>query len=120
MVEALLLGLLGHGGIHVGPLVVLALSSGLQVLSSGADATQQLEPDLGVLLLIGSGLLKDLGDLHIAVLLGLGGEISLLVAGLGLTGKGFPQILFGLRTGITISSHYFLLDIRNDPVCHPG
>ena len=96
VVEALLLGLLGHGGIHVGPLVVLALSSGLQVLSSGADATQQLEPDLGVLFLVGGGLLKDLGDLHIAVLLGLGGEVGVLIAGLGLSGKGGPQVLFGL------------------------
>ena len=93
VVEALLLGLLGHGGVHVGPLVVLAGGGGLQVLGGGADAAQQLEPDLGVLLLVGGGLLEDLGDLDIAVLLGLGGEVGVLVAGLGLPGKGGPQVL---------------------------
>ena len=69
VVEALLPGLLGHGGIHIRPLIVLALGGGLQILRRGPDAVQQLEPDLGVLLLIGGGLLKDLGDLDIAVLL---------------------------------------------------
>jgi len=98
VVKALLLGLLGHGGIHVGPLVVLTLGGSLQVLRSGADAAQQLEPDLSVLLLVGSGLLKDLGDLHIAVLLRLGGKVGVLVAGLGLSGKSGPQVLLGLAT----------------------
>ena len=37
MVKALFLSHLGKLGIHVGPLVVFALGSGLQVLCSGAD-----------------------------------------------------------------------------------
>ena len=80
--EALLPGLLGHGGVHVGPLEVLAGGGGFQVLGGGADAAQQLKPDLGVLLLIGGGLLKELSNLDVALLLGLGGEVGVLVPGL--------------------------------------
>ena len=98
VVKALLLGLLGHGGVHIGPLVVLALSSGGQVLRSGTDPAQQLEPDLSMLLLIGGGLLKDLGDLDKTVLLRFGGKIGVLVAGLGLPSKGCPQVLFCLAS----------------------
>ena len=98
VVKALLLGLLGHGGVHIGPLIVLALGGSLQVLSGGADAVQQLEPNLSVLLLVGGSLLKNLGDLDIAVLLGLGGKVGVLVAGLGLAGKCGPQIGFGLAS----------------------
>ena len=43
-------------------LVVLTSSSGLQVLSSGANAlllSSQLEPDLGMLLLVAGSLFED-------------------------------------------------------------
>src|SRR5699024_6734889 len=100
LVEALLLGLLGHAGVHLGPLLVLAAGSHLQAGGGVGDlaAVQQLEPDLGVLLLVGRGLLKDLGHLDIAFLLGLAGKVGVLVAGLALTGKSFHQIFFGLAT----------------------
>ena len=83
VIEALLTGINGHLSIHVSPLIVLALGSVVQVLHGVANAAQQLEPDLGMLLLVVGGLLKDLGDLDIAVLLGLGSKIAVLVAGLG-------------------------------------
>ena len=98
VVKALLPGLLGHVGIHVGPLVVFPLGGGLQVLLGGADAVQQFEPDLGVFLLVGSRLLKQLGDLDIAVLSGLRGKVVILGAGLGLPGKGSAQVLLGLAS----------------------
>ena len=85
-------------GIHVGPLVVFPLGGGLQVLLGGADAVQQFEPDLGVFLLVGSRLLKQLGDLDIAVLSGLRGKVVILGAGLGLPGKGGAQVLLGLAS----------------------
>ena len=96
-VEAFLAGFFCHAGIHIGPLEVLAGSGVLQVLYSAGDfaAMQVFEPDLGVFLFIGSGLLEDLGDLHIAVLLGLGGVVGVLVTGLGLAGEGFQEVLFG-------------------------
>ena len=94
--EALLLGLLGEGGVHVGPLVVLALGCGEQVCGGVAQATQGLEPHLGVLLLVVGGLLEDHGDLLVAGLLCDACEIGVLVAGLGLAGERGSQILFSL------------------------
>ena len=73
LVEAFLASLLGHAGIHVGPLEVLAISGCLKILGGALDSSafQQLEPHLGVLLLVVSRLLKDCGYLYITVLLGL-------------------------------------------------
>ena len=98
LVEALFLSFLGHGGVHIGPLVVLTLSSSLQILRGAADASQKFKPDLSMLLLVGGSLLKDLRDLHIAILLGFGGKIGVLVAGLGLPSKSGPQIGFSLAS----------------------
>ena len=95
-VEALLPGLLGHALVHGGPLLMLALGGGHQVLRGGADAAQFLEPELGMLLLIAGGLLEECGDLLKAVLPGLAGIISILVPGLALAGKCLPQVGFGL------------------------
>ena len=75
---------------------MLAGSGGNQILLGGADAAQGLEPQLGVLLLIQSGLLEDGCDLLIAVLLGLAGEIVILVAGLRFSRECDPEIGFGL------------------------
>ncbi len=96
VVKALLPGLLGHVGIHVSPLVVLPLGGGPQVFLGGADAAEQLEPDFRVLLLVGSRLLKQLGDLDIAVLSGLRGKVVILGAGLGLPSKSGAQVLLSL------------------------
>ena len=96
LLEALLVSILGHLIVHIGPLVVLALGSGVQVLHGAANTAQQLEPDLGMLLLVVGSLLKDLGDLDIAVLLGLGSKIAVLVAGLRFTGESGPQVGLGL------------------------
>ena len=49
--EALLISGLGKSIVHVGPLVVLTLCGGGQVLGGGADALQLLEPKLCMLLL---------------------------------------------------------------------
>ena len=72
LVKAFLAGLTGHTGIHVRPLEVLATGSSLQVSGCILDGTtfQQLEPHLGVLLLVGGSLLKDGSYLYEAVLLG--------------------------------------------------
>ena len=86
--EALFVSGLGKAFVHVGPFVVLALSSGQQVLGGIADAVQLLEPQLGVLLLVISGLQEQGCDLLVAFLLGLGCKISVLVPGLGFTGEG--------------------------------
>ena len=51
-VEALCVSGLGEAVIHVGPLVVLALSGSLQVLRGRADSAELLEPELGMLLLV--------------------------------------------------------------------
>ena len=57
---------------------------------------QGLEPHLGVFLFVGGSLLKDRGQLLIAFLLGYAGEEGVLVAGLALACKCFPQVFLGL------------------------
>ena len=118
--ETFFIGFLRHTVIHIRPLVIFTGSGSGEVFLGRADLAELTEPQLRVFTLVISGLLEKSGNLFVTRLLRDACEERVLVAGLGLTGKGFPQILFGLRTGITISSQYFLLDIRNDPVCHPG
>ena len=98
LLEAFLFGLPGHSVIHIRPLVILSVGGFGQILYGGADATaaEVLEPDLGVFLFIIGRLFKDLGDLDIAVFLGLGSKVGVLVAGLGFTGEGLLEVLLGL------------------------
>ena len=95
LLKALLAGGFGHLLIHLGPLFVLTRRRSLQVGSGIADAAQLFEPQLGMLLLIAGGLLKDGRDLLEALFLGLAGKISILIAGHALSRKRLPQI--GLR-----------------------
>ena len=95
--EAFGIGLGGHAVVHVGPFEVLAVGRVLQVLGRGGDAAVQvLEPDFSVFFLVGGGLFEDLGDLDVAVFLGLGGVEGVLVTGHGLPGECFQEVLFGL------------------------
>ena len=73
LVKSLLASLLGHAGIHIGPLEVLATCCSLQIAGSVLDgsALQQFKPHLGMFLLVGSSLLEDGSYLYVAVLLGL-------------------------------------------------
>ena len=98
--EALFFGVLSHAVIHIGPLVVLALSGVQQVLGGVAQLAQSLEPQLGVLLLC--GLQEQRGDLLIAGLLGNGGEVGVLVPGLGFACESLPQVLLGLGAGVGV------------------
>ena len=94
--EAFFAGLFGHAGVHVGPFEVLAVSGVFQIDRRVGNfaVVQVFEPYLGVFLLIVGGFFKDLGNLDVAVLLGLGGVIRVLVAGHGLPGEGFEEVLF--------------------------
>ena len=69
--EALFLGYLGELSVHIGPLIVLTLSSGLEVSSGSLDVAtlKILEPQLRMLLLVLSGLKEDSSDLLISFLL---------------------------------------------------
>ena len=96
--ETFLVSSLGKAVVHIRPLVVLALSGGEKIFGSVANAVQLFEPQLGVFLLIISGFEEQRRDLLVAFLLGLGCKIGVLVACLGLTGKGSHQIFFGLST----------------------
>ena len=98
--EALLLGGFGEAGVHVGPLEILAGGGGGKVLGGGADPLQLLEPHFRVLFLVVGGLEEQRGNLLKALLLGLGGEIGILVPGLGLSGKGGLQVFLCLRSGV--------------------
>ncbi len=100
LVEAFLVGFAGKAVVHVGPLVVLALGSVQQVLGGGAYATQVLEPQLGVLLLVLGSLQEEGGNLLIAVLLGHGGVVGVLVAGHRLTGKGCLEVFLGAGASV--------------------
>ncbi len=99
LLKAFLTGNLGKLRVHGGPLVVLSLSSSLQVLLSSAYAIMdELVPDLGMLLLILGSLLEDVLNLHIAVLLGLGCKILILGMSLGLTSKCSHEVFQSLST----------------------
>ena len=103
--KAFLLGGDGEALIHVGPLVILTVGRGGQILGGGADAAQLLEPELGVFFLVVGGLQEKGCDLLKALLLGLGRKLGVLVSGLGLAGEGGLQVLLGLGPGITIAGH---------------
>ena len=94
--KALLLRFLREGGVHVGPFVVLALGGGSKVLRGIAQRAQRLEPHLRVLLLILCGLQEDRRNLLVALLLGDGGKIGVLIARFGLAGERGHQVLFRL------------------------
>ena len=74
IMESFLVSLTGHAVIHIRPLGILALSGMEQVLGSIAQLAQSLEPQLGVFLLVLSGVEEQCGDLLVAGLLGDGGE----------------------------------------------
>ena len=79
IVKTFLACFLGKGCIHIGPLIVLALSCRLQIFCRRADAVvEQLEPDLCMLLLVSCSLFKDLRDLNITIFLCLGCKIEVL------------------------------------------
>ena len=103
--KAFLIGCFGKAVVHIRPLVVLTLCGGEKIFSGVADAVQFLEPELCVLFFILCGLEKQRRDLLIAVLLGFGGKVGILVASLGLTGKGSHQIFFGLSTCVFCFFH---------------
>ena len=113
--EALGLCSLGKAFLHIGPLIVLACGGSGQVLGGGADAVQLLEPQLGVLLLVLGCLQEEGGNLLKAFLLGLRGEVGVLVAGLALASEGGVQVLLGLGASVGVgrfrllNGHEFLL-----------
>ena len=94
--KALFLCGLGERIVHVGPLVVFALSGGEQIVGGGADALELFEPHLGVLLFVVRGLLEERSDLLIALFLCLGCEEGVLVAGLAFTSESLPQVFLCL------------------------
>ena len=102
VVEAFLVGFTGHALIHVGPLGILALCGMQKVFFRRADTAQCLEPELGMLLLVVSGVQEEGSDLFISGLFGDGSEIGILVSCHGFAGKGFHQVLFGFGAGIAV------------------
>ena len=100
--EPLLFGGFGKAVVHIGPLVVFTLSGVEQVLGSASHTMQFLKPQLCMGLLVLGGLQEQLCNLLIALVLSHGGEIGVLVPGLGLSGKGRFQILLGLGAGVLV------------------
>ena len=92
VIEAFFPCLLRHPRVHLRPLFVFSLGSGLQVIRCAADfsSAEKLEPELGMLFFIGCSLLKNSGYLLIALLFRFGGKIGLFIACLALTGKSLP------------------------------
>lgn len=73
-----------------------------KVLRRVAQLAQRLKPELGVLLLVFSGGQEEGGNLLEPLFLGHRGEVGVFVPGLGFPCKRFPQILFGLGTGVGV------------------
>ena len=109
LVEALLLGVLRHALVHVGPLEVLSLGGVQQIRGRVAQLAQLLEPELGVLFLVLGGLEEERGDLLIALFLRRRGKVGVFVSRLGLARKGLPQVLLGLGTRVFVGQDGFLL-----------
>jgi hypothetical protein len=95
--EPLLLGLLRHPDVHVGPLHVLARDARLEIRVRGGEQVEELEHPLGVLLLLLGRRLEDLRDLEEPRLAGLAREESVLVAGHRLARERFLEVLLRLR-----------------------
>ena len=97
--KTLLFGGLGELVIHRGPLVVLARGGIAQVVQRIRNSTvvQVLKPQLGMLGLVARRLCKDIRNLNVAVLFGLGCIVTILGVRLGLTGKSGLEVLLGLR-----------------------
>ena len=87
---------LGKLGIHRRPFLVLAVSGRLKVLRRRADARDELEPDLRMLLLVARSLREKRRNLLEAVLLRTRCIVAVLRISLRLTGKCRPKILFRL------------------------
>ena len=69
LMEAFFVSFTGHTVVHIRPLGVLTLGGMEQVLGGIAQLTQSLEPQLGVFLLVLSGVQEQRGDLLVACLL---------------------------------------------------
>ena len=80
VLEALFVRFLGKGRVHIRPLVIFAGCRCLEVFRRAADTFQQFEPNFCVFLFVIRRLLEYLGDLHIAIFLGFGGVVSILIA----------------------------------------
>ena len=93
--EALFLRYASKLCVHIGPLVVLALSGVEKVYRCGGNlaVVKKLEPDLCVLLLVVCGLLKEVSDLNVALFSCLGCVVSLLVSCLRLACESGLKIL---------------------------
>ena len=94
--ETFLVSRLGKAVVHVGPLVVLAACSRLEVFFGCPDAAQGLKPNRCVFFFIGSGFFKNRRNLLIAFFSGNAGKVRVLVARLRLSGKSRLQILLSL------------------------
>ena len=70
LLESLFPGFPGHAGIHIGPLKVLSVRCGGQIVRSPGHraAIQVLEPDFGVFLFVGRSLFKYRRDSLISIL----------------------------------------------------
>ena len=101
--ESFLFGGLGETFVHVGPFIVLTRRCGGQVLGGVADAFQFLEPELGMFLLVVSRLQEEGCDLLKAFLLGLGGEVCVLVASLGFAGESGFQVFLSLGSFVLVA-----------------
>ena len=105
LMETFLVGGFGKAVVHIRPLVVLALSGGEKVFGGVTNAVQLLEPEFRVLLFVLGGLEEQRRDLLVAFLRGLGCKLGVLVACLGLTGKGSHQVFLGLSTCVFCFFH---------------
>ena len=108
--EALFLGFFGHALVHVGPLEIFTLCRVQKVLFRGTQLIQFLEPELGMLFLVVCRLQEQGCDLLIARLLCDGSKIRILVSGLALAGKGFPEVLLGFGSCILVCK-------KSEPLC---
>ena len=84
--------------VHIGPLVIFALSCRKKVCRGGSKTAKRLEPKLCMLLLIVSSLLEDSRDLLEALLLSDGRKVGVLVPCLRLACEGSHKILFCFRS----------------------
>ena len=96
LIEALFARHTGKLGVHARPLAMLAGSGIGKIFLRVADTVHELEPDLGMCLLVARRLVKDVRDLLIAILLRLRSVVEVLRMCLRLTRKRCPEVLFCL------------------------
>ena len=100
LVEALLVRLFSHTGVHIRPFVAFAFGGVQEIFRGVAELSQRFEPKLRVFFFVIGGFEEQRRDLFVPRFLRHRSEIGILVASLGFARESFHKVFFGLGARI--------------------